>query len=206
MKFYYKGKKKTNETSVTEGCLMIIGFAAFVFFLSFVDDIEDIKDYIFEIFFFILMAGSVLFMVFAKKGKLSNYNITLKNNYLSIEKVNVSLDDILLDVYKTQSQFKRYHLRDKAGKIAVFSVFEDDLLKYFKENSPSQIRIIQQTSQKHEGAFISVLAKEQNLFYDLSRGKYTIKKDNQLEISIVPEVYTYDPKYKLGKPLIKSKT
>jgi len=206
MKFYYKGKKKTNKTSVAEGCLMIIGFAAFVFFLSFVDDIEDIKDYIFEIFFFILMAGSVLFMVFAKKGKLSNYNITLKNNYLSIEKVNVSLEDIHLDVYETQSQFKRYHLRDEVGIIAVFSVFEDDLLKYFKEKLPNQTHIIQQTSQKHEGAFISVLAKEQNLFYDLSRGKYTIKKDNHPEISIVPEVYTYDPKYKLGKPLIKSKT
>lgn len=206
MKFYYKGNKKNNETSVAEGCLMVIGFAAFVFFLSLLDDIEDIKDYIFEIFFFILMAGSVLFMVFAKKGKLSNYNITLKNNYLSIEKVNVSLDDILIDIYENQTQFKRYHLRDKAGKIAVFSVFEDDLLKYFRENFPKQIHIIQQTSQKHEGAFISVLAKEQNLFYDLSRGKYTIKKDNQPEISIVPEVYTYDPKYKLGKPLIKSKT
>lgn len=202
MKFYHKGVKKSNKTSASEGCLFIIGFGAIIFFLTLLDDVEDLKDYFFELVLVLIMGISLAFSLFGKKGKLSNFHVTLKNNYFTIEKVNVPIENIIIDIYQTKGTFIRYHLRDTKGEIAIFSVVKDDLLSYFEEHLPNSIKIQEETSRKHDGPFISVLGS-QNLFYNLDSGKYTINAKKQTEISFLPKVYTYDPKYKLGKPLLK---
>lgn len=197
MRFFHKGLKKSNETSKSEGCLLIIGFGAIVFFITLLDDISDLEDHFFELLLVLIMGISVAYTIFAKKGKLSNYHVTLKNDFFSIEKISIPKSDLILDVYSLDQKFVRYHLRDKKGKIAIFSVYEDDLYQYFKENLPNQVYEFEETSSKHDGAYISVLARGQNLFYDLSTGKFNINQGSQPEVSVVPEVYTYDPKYKL---------
>ena len=205
MKFYHKGVKKSNETSASEGCLLFIGFAALIFLFTLIDDLDDLSDHFFELIAVFFMGGSVLFAIFAKKGKLSNHHITLKNEYLQIGKVNVPLENVILDIYKKEDSFVRYHLRDKEGKIAVFSVLKDDLVEHFLKELSNQVFEFQEVSKNHDGAYITVNAESRNLYYDLNRGKYTINPRKQTEISVVPDVYTYDPKYKLGKPLLKKK-
>lgn len=205
MKFYHKGKKKNNSPSIVSGCLLIFGLACIFYLLTLLENINEIKDYAFELIIAITVVIGYLSTVFTKRGKLSNYHINIKNNFFSIEKINIPLTDIHIDVYKKNDDFKRYHLKDDKGKVAVFSVFKDDLLAYFEENLSKQITVIQQNSQKNESAFVSVLSEKQNLFYDLTTGKYTINKKKQSKVSFTPEVYTYDPKYKLGKPLLKQK-
>lgn len=205
MKFYHQGKKKTNETSKSEGCLLIIGFIALIFFFTLLDDIDDLKDYFFEIIGIILMSGSILYAIFAKKGKLSNYHIELRNDYFKIEKANLPIENIILDIYQNGNSFRRYHLRDTEGKISIFSVFKDDLTNYFLKNHPNQVFEFQEESKKYDGPFVTIIGEHRNLYYDLNSGKFTIKQKGKETISSIPDVYTYDSKYKLGKSLIKKK-
>ena len=205
MKFYHQGKKKSNEPSMFSGCLLLIGFGAIVFLITLLDDLEDAKEYIVEIIFAFIMGGSILISLFSKRGKISNRHIEIKNSYFFIENISIPINDIVLDNYLESGTFKRYHLRDKAGKIAIFSVIKDDLYTYFYDQLPTQINEIEVTSSKYDGPYISVIRKTQNLFYNLDSGKYTINAGEQSEISYLPEVYTYDGNYKLGKPLFKRK-
>lgn len=138
MKFYHKDVKKSNETSASEGCLLFIGFAVLIFLFTLIDDLDDLSDHFFELIAVFFIGGSVLFAIFAKKGKLSNHHITLKNGYLQIGKVNIPLENVILDVYKKEDSFVRYHLRDKKGKIAVFSVLKDDLVEHFLKELPTK--------------------------------------------------------------------
>lgn len=204
MKFYYKGKKKSNEMDVASGCLVLFAIAAIIYFISLLDDISDLEEHFFELIFAAIVCVGFLFTVFAKKGKLSNFHITLENNYFSIEKINIPIQKVCIDVYYKNEKFIRYHLRDNDGEVAIFSVFKDDLLKYFEDTLPVQVKKHEESSSKHDGPFISVLGS-QTLKYDLNTGKYTIDNNKQTEVSFLPKVYTYDPKYKLGKPLIKQK-
>lgn len=204
MKFYHKGVKTSNETGFASGCFVLIGIAAIIFLITLLDDIEDLKEYFFELIFAGIVCVGFLFTVFAKKGKLSNFHASIENNYFSMEKINIPIQNITIDVYYRNENFIRYHLRDSIGEIAIFSVFKDDLLAHFEQNLPNQVKKHEESSSKHDGPYISVLGS-QTLYYDLNTGKYTIDNNKQTEISFLPKVYTYDPKYKLGKPLFKQK-
>ena len=129
----------------------------------------------------------------------------VKNGKIKIEKIGIPLSEIIVDQYKYSVSFHRYHLRHKGGKIAVFSLETDDFLQYFQENHPEQVQSIAMKSHKHDGPYVSVLAEEQNLFYNLDSGEYTLTPLKGEKISYIPEVYTYDPEYKLGKALFKRK-
>lgn len=201
MKFYHNGTKKSNEPSITSGCLVLIGFAAIIFLLTQLKSLEDVEEYGWQIVLAITMGVSLFSMFFAKKAKLSNRHVVIENNYLTMEKVGVPLKNMVLDVYKNDKEFKRYHLRDTEGKIAIYSTLKDDLKTYFEEELSNQVQYFEEDSNKHDGPYVSVTAVGQSLFYNLDSGKYTITKEDESEISFLPEVFTYDGKYKKGKPL-----
>lgn len=201
MKFYHQGSKKSNEPGVFSGCLLLIGLGAIIFLISLLESLEDVKEYWWQIVLAFFMGGSLLTSMFSKRGKISNKHIEIKNGFLIIEKVTISLDEIIIDLYKTTKGFRRYHVRDKKGKIAVFSILKDDLIDHFVTHLKDQVFEFNEISSKHDGPYISVFAEDRKLYYDLERGKYTIIEKDDKEISFIPEVYTYDGKYKLGKPL-----
>ncbi|MFC4267451.1 hypothetical protein [Polaribacter marinivivus] len=206
MIFYHQGsKKKSNELGVASGCLLIIGFGAIIFFFTLLDDIDDLSDYLFEIIGVLVMAISVTYGLFSKKGKIANKHITIKDDYFKIDKVSVLLDTITIDCFMIEGKFSRYFLRDSQGKIAIYSVLNDDLIAFFLENKPQQVTVLEETYHKHEGPYISVKSDDNSLYYDLESGKYTIKKQDEPSVSFTPDVFDYDAKYKLGKPLFKKK-
>ena len=206
MIFYHQGsKKKSSELGVASGCVLFIGFGAIIFFFTLLDDIDDLSEYLFEIIGVLVMAISVTYGLFSKKGKIANKHITIKDNYFKIDKVSVLLDTITIDCFMKEGEFSRYFLRDSQGKIAIYSVLNDDLIAYFLEKKPQQVTILEETYHKYEGPYITVKANDNTLYYDLESGKYTIKKQGQPSISFTPDVYDYDANYKIGKPLFKKK-
>jgi hypothetical protein len=206
MKFFYNGKKKSNEPGFASGCLLIIGFGALIFFFTLVDDIEDLKDHLIEVILVSIMGFGLLSALFAKKAQLSNRHVVIENDYLKLDKVGVPLSSIQLDVYQKGSTFQRYHLRDTSGKIAIFSILEDDLCRYFLEHHPDQTEQIQEVSAKHDGPYISIRSTNGSLYYNLESGKYTVKREGKQDVSCMPEIYAYDGKYKKGEPLLKKKS
>ncbi|MAD96176.1 MAG: hypothetical protein CMB99_02510 [Flavobacteriaceae bacterium] len=204
MVFYQKGKKKpSNEPDAVSGCLLIIGFGAIVFLFSMMEDLDDLLEYIWQILIALFIGIGFVVSMFQKKGHISNQNVIVKNGKLKIEKIATPLEEIIIDHYQQDGTFKRYHLRDKAGKIAVFSIDQDDLLAYFKENHPDQVQSLKYKDHMHDGPYVSLIAEEQKLYYNLDSGEYKIVKPDNSEISYLPLVYTYDPQYKLGKALFK---
>ena len=204
MIFYRQGTKKpSNEPDMVSGCLLIVAFGAIFFLLSMLESWDDLKEYFFQIILALFIGVGFIASMFQKKGHISNQNIIIKNGKLKFEKVKVPLETISLVVFKKGDQFQRYFVRDEKVLIAIFSIFQDDLLNYFTEKIPEKITSIQEESHKHDGPYVSVWSADQNLYYNLDTGSYTLKINNTKEISHLPEVYTYDPKYKLGKPLFK---
>lgn len=203
MRFYHQGKRKSNEPDAVSGCLLIIGFGAIVFLITLLDDLDDLKEHLFELVLVFIMGGSVIASMFSKRGRISNRHVVIDKNRFIIEDLKIPLADIVVDCYEIEGKFMRYHLRDKDGKIALYSVLEDDLIRHFLKTYPDLVKRYQETSHKHDGPYITVVAEGRKLYYNLDTGKYTIKPDKKLEISHIPIVYTYDGKYKKGKPLKK---
>lgn len=203
MKFFFNGSKKSNDIGVGSGCVLMIGFAALIYFFTLLDGPEDLKEYWFEIIAVTIMGGSLLFSLFRRKGDLTNRHITIENDFLTLDPVNVSMSNIVMDIYTIQGKFRRYHLRDSEGKIAIYSVLEDDLYTYFLENHADCLSEFEEISAKQDGPYISLKCEERSLYYDLETGKYTLTKIGEPDISFVPDVYTYDGKYKKGEPLKK---
>lgn len=132
MIFYHQGnKKKSNELGVASGCLLFIGFGAIIFFFTLLNDIDDLSHYLFEVIGVLVMAISVTYGLFSKKGKIANKHITFKEDYFKIDKVSVLLDTITIDCFMIEDKFSRYSLRDSQGKIAIYSILNDDLIAYF---------------------------------------------------------------------------
>ena len=204
MIFYRQGTKKpSNEPGMISGCLLIIGFGAIIFLLSLLESFEDVKEYFFQIILALFVGIGLAASIFQKKGHISNQNVILKNGKFILEKIKVPIENISIIIFKKDDNFQRYFLKDKKGSIAIFSIFEDDLMKHFIEKFPSQVSEERVESFKHDGPYVSVWGQRQNVYYDLDTGNFTIKKENGAEFKYLPEVYTYDPKYKLGKPLFK---
>jgi hypothetical protein len=206
MKFFYRGAKKSNEPDVASGCLLIIGFGAIIYLITLLEDLDDWQEYGWQIALAFLIGGSFIASMFAKKAKLTNRHIVIENDYLKMEKIGVPLNNLVMDIYSNNGNFKRYHLRDQEGKVTIYSVLEDDLLLHFQENLSSQVNIVEENSSKHEGPYISVKGKNQSLYYNLESGKYTLTQKDQPEISFLPEIFAYDGKYKKGVPLLKKKS
>lgn len=130
----------------------------------------------------------------------------LKDGKFKLDKPNIPDEDISLLLFKKGEEFRRYFLTDSKGLTAIFSIFGDDLVKHFVENYPDQVSTIEEESYKHDGPYVSVWGDSKNLYYDLDSGNYTIKNNkNDSEVQHLPEVYTYDPNYKIGKPLFKKR-
>ena len=184
---------------------MVIAFSAMVFFFTRFDNLEDLKEYTFQIIFILLIAGSFLFQIFRKKGKLHPYKNEIANNYLHVNNLKTPIDSITLDKYTVNNHFIRYHLWDTKGIFSIFSVAEDDLLKSFESEFPKNTNIYEELSAKQDGALISVISENIHLKYDLDSGKFTKKKDGEIVFQTVPEFFIYDPKYKQGKALLKKK-
>ncbi|WP_157663445.1 hypothetical protein [Gilvibacter sp. SZ-19] len=201
MQFFYKGSKKHNNTiDFFSGCAVFIGFAAFIFFLTLLDDLEDLADHAFEIIMFVIIAVVTIAAVFTKKAKLHSSRLEIKDNSLRVKKdLMVLMSKVQLDVYKQNATFIRYHLYDMEGKIAIFSAFEDDLLRYFEANYSERTQVfqVQKTSGRESVSY--VYAGPRLLSYNLSTGKYAISDNEQLTLSKVPEFYSYDGKYKAGQ-------
>jgi len=116
-------------------------FLQWSFFFTRFDNLEDLKEYTFQIIFILLIAGSFLFQIFRKKGKLHPYKIEIANNYLHVNNLKTSIDSITLDKYTVNNHFIRYHLWDTKGIFSIFSVAEDDLLKSFESEFPKNTYI-----------------------------------------------------------------
>lgn len=204
--FYYKGEKAPSKVyDVASGCLLIIAFSAIIYFFTLIDDIEDLEEYWLQLVFILLMGGSVFFQMFRKKGKLHTYRIEIKNNCLKMNDVEVKIESLTLDIYKKNQEFIRYHLRDRHGKLAIYSVFEDDLSKYLQEHLTNQTNFLEEISCKYDGSDVTLISDKQSLHYDLESGKYTIDLGKQTSISFTPDVFAYDGKYEKGVGLIKKK-
>ena len=206
MKFYHQGsKKKSNEPGVLGGCLLLICFGAIIYLLTLLDSLEDASEYWWQILLAFVMGISFFASFFAKRATLFNHHIQIKNDTLNIEKLSIPISKLTLDIYSKNGSFRRYHLYDEEGKIAIYSVLKDDFFEYFKESHSELTQNLNESSSRHDGPYVSVLGNPQALRYNLETGAYTITKQNQTEVSFLPQVYSYDPKYKLGKPLIKRK-
>lgn len=205
MKFYHQGSKKSNQPGMTSGCLMLVGFGAFVFFLTLLEDVEDVKEYILEIIIFCIVIISFGLNIFRQKGQLSNKHLIIKNDYLLMDKVSVQIEDLQLDIYKEGENFELYHLRDKNGKIAIYSVEKDDFFEFFRNNYQELTTEFPNSTSRYQGPQVSVRSENRSLHYDLATGKYSLSFNDQPAIVNVPDVYTYDSKYKQGKPLLKKK-
>lgn len=204
MKFFHNGTKKSNEIGAGSGCVLLIGFAALIYFFTLLDDVEDLKEYAFEIILVSVMGVSMLFTVFRKKGDLSNRHISIEKDHLTMDDIRVPLANVHLDIYTRDGNFRRYHLRDPEGKIALYSIFKDDLYTYLKEQYPAQISYFEELATRQDGPHIRVKSDNRSLSYDLDTGKYTLAISGQPDISFIPEIYTYDGKYKKGEPLKKT--
>ena len=205
MIFFYNGRKPSKGYDIASGCMIVVFFSAMIFFFTRFDNLEDLKEYTFELLFILLMAGSILFQVFRKKGKLHTYKIEIANNYLYVNDLKIPIDNITLDKYTLNNRFFRYHLWDSKGVFSIFSVEEDDLLKSFENEFPNHTNTYEELSAKQDGPSVSVICENIRLNYDLDSGEFTKEKDGEIVFSAVPEFYIYDPKYKQGKALLKKK-
>ncbi|WP_435578481.1 hypothetical protein [Gilvibacter sp.] len=198
MQFFYKGPKKHyNSIDFFSGCAIFVGFAAFIFFLTLLDDIEDLGDHAFEIIMFVIVAGVTVAGVFQKKAKLHNTRLVIKNDVLRIKKeLTIPMEKIRLDLYKKDGTFVRYHLYDTQGKVAIYSIYEDDLSRFIQENY-ADITSEYTVDKTMGGESVSTLvAGSRTLSYSLSTGKYTISENEEIVLDQLPEFYSYDSKYK----------
>lgn len=203
MNFYYQGKKPSSSYDIATGCLLFIGFGAIIFLLSLLEDLEDLEDVMLELVLVTLMGGSVLYGVFRKKGTFHTHRITCKEDALVINKVSIPIDTIHLDVYTHDKAFNRYHLWDSKGVLSIYSVYEDDFLKYFSENYPDHTRHHEISKTSSSGYHYRIITNNTTLYYDLDSGGFTFMENDNEVAKMVPEFYVYDPKYKEGKPLLK---
>lgn len=85
----------------------------------------------------------------------------------------------------------------------IFSVFKDDLFHYFQENLKNQTHFHEEISSESDGAYVNVKGNNRTLSYNLDAGNYTIRTENSKTISLTPQMYVYEPKYKQSHPLSK---
>lgn len=202
--FYYQGKKAPSKGyDVASGCLMIIALSALIYFFTLVDSIEDIEEHWFQLLFILLMAGSMIFQLFRKKGKLHTNKIILKNGYLTMNTVVADLETIQLDIYTFKEKLERYHLWDAEGKIAIYSTHEDDLATHFKTYFPTKVTYHQIINGSSSDFEYTITTKEGRLAYHLETGGFKIIKNNKEVVSFVPETFTIDGKFKKGLGLTK---
>ena len=113
MKFYYQGNKnKSNTPGFASGCLILIGFGAIIYMITLLDSIGDLKEYWWQILLAFVMGVSLFATMFAKKAKLFNYHVSIKDGYFKIEKISIPIEKLILDYYSNNNTFIRYHLRD----------------------------------------------------------------------------------------------
>lgn len=205
MKFYFYGKTPSKGYDVASGCLLIIGFAAIIYVFTLIDSLEDLEGNYFQLFGVLLMGGSLIFGLFQKKAKLHTHRIEIKDNFLILNKIKISLKDVHLNIYMKNELFSRYHLWDSKGIFSIFSVNDDDLLTYFSNHHPKNTENYTETYSKKDGAFVFVNSNERVLNYNLESGSFAIKEGEKTVAKKTPEFYIYDPKYRQGKPLLKKK-
>ena len=206
MKFYYNGRKKSSTgNDIAIGCLLFVAFGAIIMFFSLIDDIEDLEEYWLELIFIFLMAGGTIFSIFRKKGKLYTHRIEITDSFLKMNDIQAKLEDIQLDIYFKEDSFERYHLWDKEGKISLFSVYEDDLSKHFKDSYSSQVNKYSVNRTFTDGPHIKVNTPDRTLSYNLDVGNYSISNAEGIVVNHISKAYAYDGRYKKGIGLIKKK-
>lgn len=198
--FYYNGPKNDNKSlDFGSGCALFIGFAAIIYLIALLDSVEDIKEYGWQIALALLMGGSLLFGIFRQKGKKSNKKVVIKNNYLLMEDVSIHLANCTLDTYNKGNRFERYHLWDNKGKMAIYSVFEDDLSRFFTKEYPAQTCTREVTEISTSGPSVKVTAGTHVFGYDLLTGHFYFIEDRKGINRFTPEIFAYDGKYALRK-------
>ena len=208
MIFYYKGKNRSSTGyDAASGCLLIIALSAIIFLLSLLDftDPDEFKEYGFQIILALIMGASLLYSLFRKKGKLDTHKITLKDGYLKMNAVAVKVAQLHLDCYYNKDLFNRYHLWDNEGKIAVYSVYMDDLYRHLFENLPHVAAEFQIAKYIDSAPQATLITPERKLSYDLESGGYTIYENQELVADFIPEVFAIDGKYQKGIGLLKKK-
>ncbi len=205
MNYFYNGKKPSAGLNIASGCLLIIAISAIIFLISAIDSLEDLEGHYLQLFFVCIMGGSIFYNFFRKKAQLHTHKIEILNNKLVINNIKTPINNITLEIYTVDKSFNRYHLWDKNGIISIFSVFEDDLINDFKNSYIANTNFHEEISSSQDGASVLVKSKENQLFYDLESGEYTITKEGEILVNKIPQFYIYDPKYKKGKALTKKK-
>ena len=203
MNFYYQGKKPSSSYDTASGCLLIIGFGAIVFLITLLEDLDDLKDNFFQLILVTIMGISVLYGFFRKKGTLYTHRITCEKDHIGINKIKIPIETLKLDVYLNNTQFNRYHFWDSKGILAVYSIYEDDFLDYFKSTFPDKTNYHSIESASGSTGNYRVSSSDSTLYYDLESGGFTIVKGKRETEKIIPEFFVCDPKYKQGKPSLK---
>ena len=199
MNYYYNGKKPSTGLKFASGCLIFIAISAIIFLISVIDSLEDLEGHYLQLLFVFIMGGSIFYNFFRKKGKLHTHKIEIINNKLFINNIKTPIDNITLEIYNVDSNFNRYHLWDKNGIISIYSVFEDELIKDFKNSFIDNTILHEEISSSQDGSSVSVKSIDNELFYDLESGEYTIQKEGKVINNKIPQFYIYDPKYKTKK-------
>jgi hypothetical protein len=206
MNFYYNGKKAPSKGyDAASGCLIIIGFSALIYFFKSLDDLEDLKEYWLQLLFLVMIAFSLFYGLFRKKGKLHTYRIDVDDSCISMHEFKAKIEDLRLDLYFKNDSFERYHLWDTKGNIALYSIYEDDLSKYLIENFSNQVQKFEIFKSSSPSFEVEVNCKERLLSYNLDSGSYTIENSKTIIAKNTPKAYAYDGKYKAGKNLLKKK-
>ena len=199
MNYYYNGKKTSTGLNIASGCLIIIAVLAIIFLFSLIDSLEDLEGNYVPLLFVCIMGVSIFYNLFRKKSKLHTHRIEIKKDNLIINNLKTPINNITLDIYTVNNNFSRYHLWDTNGIIAIYSVFEDELLKDFKNNFIDNTKFHEEISSTQNQSSVSVNSNNNMLFYDLEIGKFTIKKEGKVVFNKIPQYYIYDPKYKTKK-------
>ncbi len=203
MNFYYTGKRPSKRFSIANNFITLIGVVAIIFLVSSIDNLQDIQEYLWQIIFIIIAITSIFYDLFKKKGEVHSNRIEIKEGFLIVNKLKISLNKTQLNIYKTNDNFTRYHFWDSIGIFSIYSVYNDDFLEYFSSNFPDNTFEFKETSASRDGANFRIKTDYGNLNYDLESGEYSIKKDDKPIFNKLPELFIYDPKYKQGKPLNK---
>ena len=156
MNYYYNGKKPSSKYSIASGCLIIIAISAIIFLIFSIDSLADLEGHYLQLFLVCIMGFSIFYNFFKKKGKLHTNRIEIINDYLSINNFKVPLKNITLDIYNVDNNFNRYHLWDSNGEFAIYSVFEDDLLKDNKSSFIKNTKFHEEISSTQNQSSVSV--------------------------------------------------
>ncbi|MFY0627692.1 MAG: hypothetical protein JXR07_15450 [Reichenbachiella sp.] len=193
----YNGKHNSGTFAIGQVFFAIIGIGALFAFFS-LADFDDIGDYGWELFFIFLMGASTLYGIFRKKAKTVEMNISVHEEGIQLLQIGkIPFDQVHLDIYADKTTFYRYHLWDDAGKLAIYAIYNDELVDVLSKKPIHKREFIEFGSESNEEDISVECEGNHSLAYDLDSGSYTFWEGDKSSDTIIPEYVIWDPKFQL---------